>query len=200
MSEDELREIEERYGKSEKWDLLSDTGKLYVDAYHGERARTDIPALVAEVRRLRGIVGQARDLMHVDLSRLPSCALWQRVEALLDTGEVPLVDEHGQPYPEEISNHARLCRELKRCRELLHERCNERDELRSENERLRAENERLNKLQWDTETERLQQTANRDLWKERFEYLRGQVHAFLSYDLDDPETRRRSIDELKVIL
>ena len=72
--------------------------------------------------------------------------------------------------------------------------------LRAENERLRAEVERLKSLQWDAETEALQQTANRDLWKERFEYLRGQVLAFLSYDLDDPKTRRRAIGEMKVIL
>jgi len=161
MSEDELREIEERYGKSEKWDLLSDTGKLYVDAYHGERARTDIPALVAEVRKLKSSVMSCEELE-------------EKLKKAQDDAENAWITVDGL-----VAFNA---------------------ELREENERLRAENERLNKLQWDTETERLQQTANRDLWKERFEYLRGQVHAFLSYDLDDPETRRRSIDELKVIL
>lgn len=117
MSEDELREIEERYGKSEKWDLLSDTGKLYVDAYHGERARTDIPALVAEVRRLRGI------LSGLDYRALPDNYKHNLQRAEETAAEaLALLEERGDMH-----------REL----ELENQR------LQTDNSALRAENERL---------------------------------------------------------
>ena len=124
MSEDELREIEERYGKSEKWDLLSDTGKLYVDAYHGERARTDIPALVAEVRRLRGF---SRDWIIAPYPTTTNITSSGPRETAAEA--LALLEERGDMHRELELENQRLQ--------------TDNSALRAENERLRAEVERL---------------------------------------------------------
>lgn len=61
LSDDDLREIEERFVKPDEYDDMQPFTRLGYDAGRMLQARTDIPALVAEVRRLRRLCSLIED-------------------------------------------------------------------------------------------------------------------------------------------
>lgn len=72
MTEEQIAEIEARFRTHEgaAWYDLGDLAGL---------AREDIPALIAEVRRLRSFIEDAAGNAHITADRCPGCADIERV-------------------------------------------------------------------------------------------------------------------------
>lgn len=95
-----------------------------------ERLTVSRQQLEARIADLETVIRTAQDLIDVDLFRLPSVKRWVRAQEALAAGQVSLVDENGEPYPEEVSSHQKLRQRIAKMDESLTDAQRERDRFR----------------------------------------------------------------------